>query len=71
MASRKVRHVALSWLLFQVEILTSNAWPYYCRSMNDPWSQYVTLFSNAVMPANRASFISKVFAFLEQWGFDG
>lgn len=39
--------------------------------MNEPWSSYVNLFANAVKPANRAGFISKCIAFLEQWGFDG
>jgi hypothetical protein len=39
--------------------------------MNEPWSQYKDLFAAAVKPANRAAFISKIMAFLDQWGFDG
>jgi hypothetical protein len=39
--------------------------------MNEPWSPYSKLFSAAVSPANRASFISKSLAFMDKWGFDG
>jgi len=40
-------------------------------TMNEPWSQYKDLFSRAVAPANRATFISLLFQFMDKWGFDG